>query len=39
MDVKEIRRVGRGLGAFLGEFSDCFGRCDTESYLALSAPF
>jgi SRSO17 transposase len=33
MDVAEIRRVGRGLGAFLEEFSDCFGRCDTESYL------
>ena len=35
MNVKEIRRVGRGLGAFPGEFSDCFGRCDTESYLAV----
>jgi SRSO17 transposase len=33
MDVAEIQRVGRGLEAFLAEFSDCFGRCDTESYL------
>ena len=33
MDVAEIQRVGRGLEAFLEEFSDCFGRCDTESYL------
>jgi len=35
MDVDEIRRVGRGLNGFLAEFSDCFGRCDTESYLAV----
>ena len=35
MDVNEIRRVGRGLEEFLAEFSDCFGRCDTESYLAV----
>jgi SRSO17 transposase len=33
MDVAKIRRVGRGLEAYLAEFSDCFGRCDTESYL------
>ena len=33
MDVAEIRRVGRGLESYLAEFSDCFGRCDTESYL------
>ena len=33
MDVAEIRRVGRGLEAYLAEFSDCFGRCDTKSYL------
>jgi SRSO17 transposase len=33
MDVAQIRRVGRGLDAFLEEFSDCFGRCDTASYL------
>jgi SRSO17 transposase len=33
MDVAEIQRVGRGLEACLAEFSDCFGRCDTESYL------
>ena len=33
MDVAEIQRVGRGLEPFLEEFSDCFGRCDTESYL------
>lgn len=35
MDVAEIRRVGRGLDRYLAEFSDCFGRCDTESYLAV----
>ena len=35
MDVDEIRRVGRGLRAYLKEFSDCFGRCDTESYLGV----
>lgn len=33
MDVAKIRRVGRGLEGYLAEFSDCFGRCDTESYL------
>ena len=33
MDVAQIQRVGRGLDAFLAEFSDCFGRYDTESYL------
>ncbi len=33
MDVAEIKRVGRGLDGYLTEFSDCFGRCDTESYL------
>ena len=33
MDVAQIQRVGRGLEAYLAEFSDCFGRCDTESYL------
>ncbi len=33
MDVAEIRRVGRGLEAYLAKFSDCFGRCDTESHL------
>ena len=33
MDVAEIQRVGRGLEAFLAEFSDCFGRCDTQAYL------
>ena len=35
MDVAKIRRVGRGLEAYLTEFSDCFGRRDTESYLAV----
>ncbi len=35
MDVAEIQRVGRGLDAFLAGFSDCFGRCDTESYLGV----
>jgi len=33
MDVAEIQRVGRGLETYLAEFSDCFERCDTESYL------
>lgn len=33
MDVGKIRSAWRGLRSFLGEFSDCFGRCDTESYL------
>jgi len=33
MDVAEIRCVGRGLDRYLAEFSDCFERCDTESYL------
>ena len=33
MDVAEIRQAGRGLDRYLAEFSDCFGRCDTESYL------
>jgi SRSO17 transposase len=35
MDASQIKRVGRGIEEFLGEFSDCFGRCDTESYLAV----
>ena len=33
MDVGQIRKVGRALPRFLGEFGDCFGRCDTRSYL------
>ena len=33
MDSSQIKRVGRGIGKFLTEFSDCFGRCDTGSYL------
>jgi len=33
MDVTKIRRVGLGIERYLAEFSDCFGRCDTESYL------
>ena len=33
MDVFEIRQVGRGVGRFLAEFEDCFGRCDTAAYL------
>jgi SRSO17 transposase len=35
MDVTEIKRVGRGLESYLKEFSDCFGRCDTASYLGV----
>jgi len=33
MDVGQIRKVGRALPRFLNEFGDCFGRCDTRSYL------
>lgn len=33
MDVREVEQTGRGIGAYLAEFSDCFGRCDTEAYL------
>jgi SRSO17 transposase len=33
MDVGQIREVGRALPRFLDEFGDCFGRCDTRSYL------
>lgn len=35
MDAFEIAQVGRGIERFLTEFSDCFGRCDTESYLGI----
>lgn len=35
MDASQIKRVARGIKKFLGEFSDCFGRCDTESYLGV----
>jgi SRSO17 transposase len=35
MDVARIRRVGHGIKRYLAEFSDCFGRCDTESYLGV----
>src|SRR3974377_49921 len=35
MDAVEIEEVGRGVEGFLEEFSDCFGRCDTESHLAV----
>lgn len=35
MDALQIRAVGRGIERFLAEFSDCFARCDTESYLAV----
>ena len=35
MDVAEIRRLGRGVNRCLAEFTDCFGRCDTESYLGV----
>lgn len=33
MDVKQIRRVGKAVARYLAEFGDCFGRCDTRSYL------
>ena len=35
MDVHEIKAVGEGFEAYLAEFSDCFGRCDTASYLGV----
>ncbi len=35
MDVHEIEAAGKGLEAYLEEFSDCFGRCDTASYLGV----
>ena len=35
MDVGQIRKVGRALPRFLDEFADCFGRCDTRSYLRI----
>ena len=35
MDVHEIKAVGEGFEAYLAEFSDCFGRCDTASYLGI----
>lgn len=35
MHVAEIREVGKGIRAYLGEFSDCFGRCDTREYLRI----
>lgn len=35
MDAYQIKSVGRGIERFLAEFSDCFGRSDTESYLGV----
>ena len=35
MNVKEIRKLGRSLSRFLGEFADCYGRCDTRAYLRI----
>ena len=35
MTVKEIRKLGRSLSRFLGEFADCYGRCDTRAYLRI----
>ena len=35
MDVHEIKAVGEGFEAYLAEFSDCFGRCDTALYLGI----
>ena len=32
MDFSNTRQVGRELDRYLAEFSDCFGRCDTESF-------
>ncbi len=33
MDVKEIRRMGKSLSKFLGEFDDCFGRSEPRQNL------
>ncbi len=33
MNVAEIRQVGKGMHAYLAEFADCYGRCDTRAYL------
>jgi len=35
MDVSEILAVGKGFQDFFAEFSDCFGRCDTQAYLGI----
>ncbi len=35
MDASQIAEVGRGIEGYLAEFSDCFGRCDTEAYLPI----
>ena len=35
MDVHEIEAAGKGFEAYLEEFSDCFGRRDTASYLGI----
>ena len=35
MDVEQIRKMGRELFRFLGEFADCFGRSDTRQYLKI----
>ena len=33
MDAKLIKRMGRKLGEFLGEFDDCFGRSGPREHL------
>jgi len=33
MNMQEIEFAGKGIAAYLAEFSDCFGRCDTAEYL------
>jgi SRSO17 transposase len=33
MDVKDIRRMGKELDAFLSEFDDCFSRCEQRVHL------
>ena len=35
MDVHESEATGKGFEAYLEEFSDCFGRWDTASYLGV----
>ena len=33
MEAKQIARMGRELSRFLGEFHDCFGRCEPREHL------
>jgi len=33
MEAKQIKKMGRKLEEFLGEFDDCFGRSGTREHL------